>query len=495
MPELRQQRRVVFSARARIRGEGNEPSIVARVHNLSERGIFVTAPGVLQAGERVRCRLFLGDERRVLRGKVAWVSPRAASAPLPTGVPGVQPMPSSEVGAGIEFEDLSTGDSELLRKLVAPNPEDERPIEVWFAGMTAPVKARAVVSRDGLRLQTRLPFLRLGSPVRIAFEQRGVRETREGVLDAVVMAPSAADGVPRLYVSVATPDGEVVQGGTIEARSVDDAKAEPVGFVPSTLVDEVALAAPSGPVPPPPPYVSRQPTPTIVQPPVATFRPLPEHSEKTMRVPAPTPPGSGLVGTGRRRLPLVAGAGLAAAVMLAVGWPDRSAPPPVPPLAATGTPSPPPSSVPSEPVAAEAEAPAAEPGASPAIQIEPMAEEEARPEVKGDTKASARGEAASSWPFQLAVKDGISEIFVPLVGGARSKVKPYQLKDLSAVAVNVPRARAVGQPGRYLVQVPGVTQVWVEEKPGSVHVRFHLARGARQSEVNVEDGGVRLLAR
>src|SRR5262245_60425682 len=171
MTELRERRRVVYQTNIRLRSPGREHSVVARVQNLSTSGVFITAPDIPAAGTEVLCRMLVGEERCTLRGQVAWVRP-----------PGVEVGVGS--GAGIRFVDIDEREAELLARLVGPTPvdDDRQAVDVWFEGLAAPIRSHATVADEGLRLSTRLPFLRLTSPVRVSFVRRGVEEVRAGVL-------------------------------------------------------------------------------------------------------------------------------------------------------------------------------------------------------------------------------------------------------------------------------------------------------------------------
>jgi hypothetical protein len=46
--------------------------------------------------------------------------------------------------------------------------EASRRLRVCFDGVPTPVRVRATLTSSGVRMSTRLPFLRVGSPVRLA---------------------------------------------------------------------------------------------------------------------------------------------------------------------------------------------------------------------------------------------------------------------------------------------------------------------------------------
>lgn len=225
--DLRRQHRIIYQTKIRMRASGRDDSVVARVQNLSARGMFVTASDLPEAGTEVQCRLTLGGERRTIRGRVAWVRPASPAAPL------------KSPGAGIEFIELEERDSELLTRLVEPGDEKRQPVDVWFEGMQAPVRCHAVVVGDGLRLETRLPFMRLRSQVRVAFSSASQVDTREGIVDGITLEPSPEDGVPFLRVAVSMPPLEYAQG-MIETHSPPaavGAAAPVIAPMVSTVVD------------------------------------------------------------------------------------------------------------------------------------------------------------------------------------------------------------------------------------------------------------------
>src|SRR3990170_2910246 len=143
--ELRRQNRIVYQTKIRLRAPGRDDSVIARVQNLSPRGVYVTGSELAAAGTEVQCRLLLAGERRTLRGRVAWVRPASANVPL------------RSPGAGIEFLDLGEKDTHLLRRMLDPGAEERQPVDVWFEGMQAPIRCQAVVAGDGVLLATRLP--------------------------------------------------------------------------------------------------------------------------------------------------------------------------------------------------------------------------------------------------------------------------------------------------------------------------------------------------
>jgi Tfp pilus assembly protein PilZ len=240
MPDLRRQRRVTYHTNIRLRLLGREESVVARVQNLSTSGVFVTAAQVPPAGTDVLCRMLVAGERCTLKGKVAWVRPPA----LGTRTTGA--------GAGIGFVDLSARHAELLERLLEPalngngvDPADRVAAELWFDGVPTPIQSQALVNDDSLTIATKLPFLKLSSPIRLTFVRRGVEEVRKGTIEAVTLEPSTDDGVPRLHLVVQTPPLASAKG-TIEVRDVDIAAVlnaqNLVQKEPRTVIDAAAVS-------------------------------------------------------------------------------------------------------------------------------------------------------------------------------------------------------------------------------------------------------------
>jgi PilZ domain len=201
--QLRRQHRIAYQTRIRLKAPDRDESVVARVQNLSPHGVFVTASDLPDAGTEVICRLDLAGQHRTVRGRVAWVRRPSSSSP------------EKSPGAGIEFLDLDDRDAELLNRVVEPDPRESKPVDVWFEGMAAPIRCQAAVLGEGVRLATRLPFLRLNSTVRVSFGNNG-GGNEEGTLEAVVLEPSSEDGVPRLQLNVSLLAREQSTGSPLE---------------------------------------------------------------------------------------------------------------------------------------------------------------------------------------------------------------------------------------------------------------------------------------
>jgi hypothetical protein len=230
----RRQRRVRYEANVYIRGSRQERPFVARAQNLSTEGIAVTAERLPRAGEEVECRLLLGGRRTKLRGRVAWVNPEST------------PAPDQTTGGGIHFLSVEREDRALLNRLIEDASDGPEPVEVWMPGLEQPLRMRALIGTDEVKLGMRLPRLAVGMPVRIAFTHRGVAENRRGAVTAVRFLPGDGDTLARIAVQVSTPRPKE-GAGTISVE-VDGAggyevlATEAVGDSESMLIDLAALS-------------------------------------------------------------------------------------------------------------------------------------------------------------------------------------------------------------------------------------------------------------
>ncbi|MDX2024005.1 MAG: PilZ domain-containing protein [Deltaproteobacteria bacterium] len=190
----RAQPRVDYAAEVHILRPGGRTPIRARSLNLSPTGVFLEAEhratNDCPVGTRLLCDIPLPGGRRYLKGRVARM----------------QSMPSAATGLGICFENLEAADQAILHTLVQNGSDHSRLVKVRFEGMPEALRSRAVVTKDGLRLQTSLPFLRLDSAVDVSFIAGDSRVETHGTLERVHLEPEPGDGIPRLAVDVALPE-------------------------------------------------------------------------------------------------------------------------------------------------------------------------------------------------------------------------------------------------------------------------------------------------
>jgi hypothetical protein len=465
--------------------------------------------------------MVIGGHRRTLRGRVAWIR---------SGGPGghrTAPSSGSDTargaGAGIEFIELGPRDADLLRGLVEPTDHEQQPVDVWFEGMKAPIKSHAVVRGDSLQISTRLPFLRLSSPLKVSFKHLGVEESRIGTLDSITLDPAAEDGVPILCLNVSTPIADSAQG-TIE---VQDPRKDtpPEGLLlsePSTVVDP-DVARPTPPPPPPVPLVrvkgeAAPPAVAFTRVPVAATAdrtqrvvlPAPEPSQPREQSPRPHPWRAAVGGFALGALLIVAAGALQGRVGRPAGsttGPQRGLAPmavaaPAPASAAT-TSAPPPSAAPP----AAAEAPSA---ATPAPGAPAAAARAERPIIQslpgGSPEAAPLTSHAPAEAAELAIEgpagarldahfDGLlTTVSIPLSGSGRGASR-YKLADPPGVGLHLPRARLRLATGIYKLGAGPLRQLWLRGRGNGSNVRAYFDPSAASAELRVEGGSLKLVVR
>src|SRR3954470_2536269 len=132
--------RVSYEERIRLLGDDGTPLLVGRTLNLSPSGIYVRAPNGCEVGSEVTCDLPLPGGTRQLRG----------------GVTRPRPRPDESTGIGIQFVDLTTGDSSSLHRVLEGDGPRPVAVKVLFEGMAKPVRCHGVVTAEGIRLNTTL---------------------------------------------------------------------------------------------------------------------------------------------------------------------------------------------------------------------------------------------------------------------------------------------------------------------------------------------------
>lgn len=182
--------RVEYVADVELLADGWHKSSHVRALNLSEGGLLVQTERELGLGTRLLCSLPLPGGRRYLRGRVVRR----------------QKMTAPKVGVGISFEGLEPSDREVLKRFVAGARDDSRLVKVRFEGMSESLRSRARVTKDGLRLVTALPFLRVSSEVDVSIPAGQSQVSARGIVEDVHLLRDTPDGVPRLAVDVGLAD-------------------------------------------------------------------------------------------------------------------------------------------------------------------------------------------------------------------------------------------------------------------------------------------------
>lgn len=187
----RAQPRVAYPAQVRLVRPGRQAPLPGRALNLSPSGVFVETHEPCAVGSDLLCEIPLPGGERRLRGRVART----------------QLLSRESVGLGIAFVDLAADDLALLRTIVNQLRDStelrSHLVKVRFEGLREPLRSRATVTAQGIRLSTALPFLRLSSEVDVSFIAGDSRIESHGVVESVGLEPAPADGVPRLSVDVA----------------------------------------------------------------------------------------------------------------------------------------------------------------------------------------------------------------------------------------------------------------------------------------------------
>lgn len=174
-----------------------EPGAMAgRSINVSEGGMAVGVPALLDVGEHVVCHLFVDGKRASLGGEVTWAE-------------GDSPDPSTEAGeagarVGIRFDDLSGAQSDLLGRLLSTAVGPGVPVALRFEGMQGQVVARGVVGDERVRLSAALPILAMGARVDFRLSEEGPEFPGE-VSDCRI---TARGKVPVLEVDLTFGDGD-----------------------------------------------------------------------------------------------------------------------------------------------------------------------------------------------------------------------------------------------------------------------------------------------
>lgn len=223
----------------------------AQVQNISRAGLYLTTDTVPRLGAPVRCRFRLGRQPRELQGRVAWVA-RSRSEP------GFE-----STGAGIEFTDLSQDDeaalAEVTQAIGQAAPHASAPIEnlsVWFEGLTTPVRTQGNVTPDEIVVTTLLPFLRVGSDVKVGIAGDDGLHYRYARIEGLALDSLQPDEPPRIVVKMRATDAVLKEAGELSTamRSRGEAffDSKPVRRTGSTNPNLPPLSAAHGALTPSP---------------------------------------------------------------------------------------------------------------------------------------------------------------------------------------------------------------------------------------------------
>ena len=542
--DQRREPRVAFTGFVRLRGLGEEESVEAEIRNLSATGMFVASARVPPPGAAIFCRVIIGNDRRTIKGKVAWATPGSNAETR---------------GAGIEFTDISKRDSEVLRYAVDANAAEtnlEGPtpqvvamvdsdnlgcVEVAFEGLTAPVNAQARITPEGIVLTTKLPFLRVGSDVRLSYPTlNGLMpaQTRHGRLAAVTLGPTGQDGIPRLLVELSVATEEVAAGASPAPVARADFDTEPQGFtlpmpasafrappqasaevareaaewhggaeefaspysaVPfaTDLASHISIDMAAAPLPGMTPPQDSSEMNAVAWPPALAPLLLASQpaSEPTMRVDmsnhfdvpveSPSQPSTAYGSWHPWKLAIIGAVAAAAAALFWLGGSDleKSSPtvlPAAPPL--------------NEGIRVEKlpEVPVATPQ-----PVQPVKAAEP-PKTVAKTSANWTPIGDPTWPFTVVSEGLTTTVFIPLQGDQTGALV-YDIAKPAGVVARLPHGKTTGTLGKYLgkykVGQAGVAQVWLEQRENGLHARVLLGTIVQSHVAAFEKGGLRVVAK
>jgi hypothetical protein len=451
----RRPQRVAYATSVRVHPADRRRPFDGRIINLSRSGVLVESPQRCPIGTEVVCEIPLPGGDRQLAGSVARF----------------ETLSSFAVALGIRFTDLGQPDEDMLSAVVGEDDDSgSRLVQVRFEGMREPVRTRARLTADGLRLITSFPFLRVDSPVEVTFLSGDTRLHSQGSVRDVQLEHIGEDGAPRVAVDLFLPPGPQ-----------SELESEATAPAPISALEEFPLspgtAFANG---------SRKAVALAVETPAADAGSTIPEQVIGLEPTDPNPPaavpaqGSGPV---RRRRAVNAGAailigtglGVAIGAILALlhrGGPSGSPaePPPAivhsrPTLRPAGRqPAPEVASVPAS-TAAAAGAPSLAPIAPPPAVAVVAAIRPAAPALPPPLPEGTPGPT-------VATSGAETTALVP-VSGSTEGMTHRSLFHPRGLSVNLPQARAVLAPGVHLIERDGLRLVWIRDRgEAGLQIRF-----------------------
>jgi hypothetical protein len=458
------QQRVAYTASVKLHPRDRGLAIEGRSINLSRSGVLVESLHPYEVGTDLICELPLPGGDRRLPGRVT----RLASLEPPA------------VALGIEFIGLAGPEEALLSEVVGEEDDGQtrRMVTVLFEGMSTPLRSRALVTDDGIRLSTTLPFLRVRSTAEVTFLSGDSPVHSRGLVRNVDFDQIGEDGAPRLAV-------DLQLGSTDPDATADDSSSppfanldEPSSPAPVAVLSET-VAAPS----------RRR----ITAPMVLTPTPANGNRARPVPAPIPVPAFDGATTQPRRRAlqPLAAvgiGAGLGVAIGIAFALsrgPDpaavivqssRFSPAPVRPPALTVIPAPAPLPLP-------------HPAPAPLVQPAPAPKVVARMVPPAPLPAGTPGPIVES--------DGRETTALVPVTGSTDGMTHHSLIHPRGLAVNLPDAQTVLSMGVHPIDRDGLRFVWIREREqGGLQIRFIFTNPPPNERLlELEEDAVRIRVR
>ena len=198
--------RIAYAAGVRLSANDVEQPCEGQTINLSRSGLLLECQRSFVVGTEIHCELPLADEPLQLRGRISRV----------------ETLADDRVRLAVQFVELGEPELGSLSRLLRETGGAFHLVRVRFEGMPEPMRARAVVTEQGIHLSTSLSFLRLRSRVDVTFPAGSDwAHTRGRVMD-VHLDRWTPDGVPRLAVQLArtteTPAPLVMPANELESR-------------------------------------------------------------------------------------------------------------------------------------------------------------------------------------------------------------------------------------------------------------------------------------
>jgi hypothetical protein len=448
-------------------------SVLARTLDLGAGGMRLCAPVQIPVGAQVTCRVVLGGQPAALPGRVAWLRERGST------------RHGDGHGMGICFDSLDGHESGLLQHVVEQS-SGYREVELHFAVLDQPVRARARGKTGGLRLSAALPILARGTELSFRFADEGpLFGGRVG--DAALKEER---GVRRLEVEIDVVECESVRfrrhvryGDALEI----DAKASVVATAPAAPIAAKLGDSETEPKPP----VSRAPRSSYLSMIAAAAlgagltwvtahwpAPRPERSEfiahpRAPQAPRTAQPAESSVRTMPAALPY--GAAQPRHAVPSTSTLTRhphaaeriSAAPAKTPLPAASEPEPP----------TEHDSALAQASIGPAPELPPA-------QVQAEPKAAL--ESAAAQPITV-VQDNVTSIRIPFDGsleGMRIRVwaAPH------ALAIDLPHGRSALALGRYPINDGGVTDLQLNARGSALLVRVKVSAPIASYALAAADG-------
>jgi hypothetical protein len=477
----RRQHRVAYATSVRLHPVGRRRSefIDGRIINLSRSGVLIESLQPCPVGTDLVCEIPLPGGDRRLPGRVARL----------------QAVSPDAVALGIAFAPLPRPDAEMLLEVVG-DPGDQgttRLVQVQFEGVREPLRSRALLTPDGIRLTTALPFLRLRSGVEVTFLSGETRLQSHGHVRDVQFQHMGPDGVPLVAVDVtlaAEEPDDVESTAPAPTSTLEEFPLSPgtaFGSARGQAAVPVAAAAEPdvhlGSVAPPDGDGATSPDAVIVIGPtwrthgdaIIQAEAAPPEADQAL-IPTPAIPAQVVEPTVPQRkramsvaAAILAGAGVGVAIGGLLAMVARSGPPGPPAMVASAGRAAPPAAAPVVTPAPTPAPPVITPLPVPAVVTPaPVAVTPPRP-----TPPPMPDPLPEGTPGPTVDTSGSETTALVPLAGSTARMTHFSLMHPRGLAVNLPLAQTVLAPGLHRIDRDGLRFVWIRDRgQGGVQVRF-----------------------